>query len=376
MIEPRLSAEVATAIAEGRPVVALESTIISHGMPYPRNVEMAVEVEQIVRDHGATPATIAVLRRRAPRGPGARGPRAAGLRPRRDQGQRARPAGGARRGAATAPPRSRRPCAWPRSPASGSSSPVVSAGCTAAPSRASTSPPTSPSWPARRSAVVSAGVKSILDIALTLEALETLGVPVLVVGADEFPSFYSRTSGQPRRTGVEDGRRRRARDDRDLGPRPDLRDRGRLPDPGRRRDPRRRDRRDHRHRAGRRRPARDHTGKDVTPYLLGRIVELTGGRSLEANIALVRANARLGAEIAVEHAALGGLGPAGAARARHADAPSPRTSRPASTRSARTPAAPVSAAPSRRRPSPSSAARLRGPPRGLTPRRPGGCAGA
>ena len=61
MIEPRLSAEVAEALGAGRPVVALESTIISHGMPYPRNVEMAVEVEQIVREHGATPATIAVL---------------------------------------------------------------------------------------------------------------------------------------------------------------------------------------------------------------------------------------------------------------------------------------------------------------------------
>ena len=56
-----LTDEVATALAEGRPVVALESTIISHGMPYPRNVEMAVEVEGIVRDGGAVPATIAVL---------------------------------------------------------------------------------------------------------------------------------------------------------------------------------------------------------------------------------------------------------------------------------------------------------------------------
>ena len=57
----RLTDEVATALAEGRPVVALESTIISHGMPYPDNVAMAREVEQIIRDDGATPATIAVL---------------------------------------------------------------------------------------------------------------------------------------------------------------------------------------------------------------------------------------------------------------------------------------------------------------------------
>ena len=63
MTHPMLTCtdEVATALAEGRPVVALESTIISHGMPYPRNVEMAVEVEGIVRDGGAVPATIAVL---------------------------------------------------------------------------------------------------------------------------------------------------------------------------------------------------------------------------------------------------------------------------------------------------------------------------
>ncbi|MEO6414010.1 MAG: pseudouridine-5'-phosphate glycosidase, partial [Pedococcus sp.] len=57
----RLTTEVAEALANGRPVVALESTIISHGMPYPRNVEMALEVEQIIRDGGAVPATIAVL---------------------------------------------------------------------------------------------------------------------------------------------------------------------------------------------------------------------------------------------------------------------------------------------------------------------------
>ena len=56
-----VAAEVTDALAQGRPVVALESTIISHGMPYPRNVAMAVEVEQIIRDGGATPATIAIL---------------------------------------------------------------------------------------------------------------------------------------------------------------------------------------------------------------------------------------------------------------------------------------------------------------------------
>ena len=152
-------------------------------------------------------------------------------------------------------------------------------------------------------AVVSAGVKSILDIGLTLETLETLGVPVLVDGSDEFPSFYSRSSGfgAPMRV---DGPAEAAavlRAKWDLG----LEGGVVIANPI---------------------PAEDEIpaaeiggiidqaladmealgihGKDATPYLLGRIVEITGGASLTANIALVRNNARLGAAIAQEYAAL------------------------------------------------------------------------
>src|ERR671912_65594 len=133
--------EVRDALAAGAPVVALESTIISHGMPYPQNVEMAVEVEGIIREHGAVPATIAAL---------------AGIRTFVTGGL-----GGVHRGA--------------------QQSFDISADLT----ELGTTDVT----------VVCAGVKSILDIGLTLESLETLGVPVLGYGTDEFPSFFSRSSG-------------------------------------------------------------------------------------------------------------------------------------------------------------------------------------
>jgi pseudouridine-5'-phosphate glycosidase len=152
-------------------------------------------------------------------------------------------------------------------------------------------------------AVVSAGVKSILDIGLTLETLETLGVPVLAVGSDEFPSFYSRSSGHAApnrvdtaaevaavmsaqwRLGLESGlvvaNPIPAEDELPVDEiggiiEQALVDMDRL----------------------------GIHGKDATPYLLGRIVEITGGASLTANIALVRHNARLGAAIAREYAAL------------------------------------------------------------------------
>ena len=147
-------------------------------------------------------------------------------------------------------------------------------------------------------AVISAGVKSILDIGLTLEVLETLGVPVLVEGSDEFPSFYSRSSGfaAPMRVDGAAQAAAVARATWDLG----LDCGVALAHPV---------------------PAEDEipaeeigvvieqaladmdalgiTGKATTPYLLGRIVELTGGSSLATNIALVRANAAYGAAVAV-----------------------------------------------------------------------------
>lgn len=293
--------EVASALAEGRPVVALESTIISHGMPYPDNVAMALEVEGIVRAGGAVPATIAVLDG-VPRiglGPDdlellASDPGVTKVSVRDLPFVVARGAHGATTVAATMRLAS---LAGIEVFVTGGLGGVhrgaaesfdVSADLT----ELATTPVT----------VVCAGVKSILDIALTLETLETNGVPVLVAGSDEFPSFYSRSSGYAAPARVDSAVEAAAvvRAARRLAvtsglvfahPIPvadeipaaeigDVIDRALadLDDLG----------------IG---------GKDVTPYLLKRIVELTEGASLVANIALVRANAEFGTALAVAHAA-------------------------------------------------------------------------
>jgi pseudouridine-5'-phosphate glycosidase len=153
-------------------------------------------------------------------------------------------------------------------------------------------------------AVISAGVKSILDIGLTLETLETLGVPVLTYGTQEFPAFYSRRSGftSPMRVDspAEIAAVMHARWD--LGIPGGLSIANPVPEdeevPAERMDGVIAQALAEMEKAG-------ITGKDTTPYLLGRIVELTGGESLRTNIALVKNNARLGARIAVEYAALG-----------------------------------------------------------------------
>ncbi|MBZ5738125.1 pseudouridine-5'-phosphate glycosidase [Nocardioides mangrovi] len=297
----QLSGEVATALSAGRPVVALESTIISHGMPYPQNVAMATEVEGIVRDHGATPATIAILDGRL----------CVGLSPEQlellaSDGNVtkvsvrdlpyvvARGAHGATTVAATM-----------RIAAMAGIRVFVTGGLGGVHRGAQQTFDISADLTELGQtsvAVVSAGVKSILDIGLTLETLETLGVPVLVEGSDEFPSFYSRSSGfgAPMRV---DGAAEIAavmRAKWDLGieggvvianpipaadeiPADEI---GVIID-----------------RALADMDALGIHGKDATPYLLGRIVEITGGASLTANIALVRHNARLGAAIAGEYAA-------------------------------------------------------------------------
>jgi pseudouridine-5'-phosphate glycosidase len=297
----RIATEVAEALAAGAPVVALESTIISHGMPYPHNVAMAREVEQIVRTGGAVPATIAVLEGHptvgladdelellashaevrkvsvrdlpyvvATRSHGAttvastmRLAGLAGIRVFVTGGL-----GGVHRGAEV--------------------SMDVSADLTEL-SRTEV-------------AVVSAGVKSILDIARTLEVLETLGVPVVGYGTDEFPSFYSRSSGVPApmrlNTPEEVAALMRATWDLGLGSGIAVAN----PVPADEEMPR--DEIDAViDRALADCDERGIRGKDITPYLLGRIVELSDGRSLETNLALVRHNARVGTAIAVAHAA-------------------------------------------------------------------------
>jgi len=297
-----LAPEVADALAAGRPVVALESTIISHGMPYPQNVAMATEVEGIVRDHGAVPATIAILDGRL----------CIGLSP--DQLELLASDGDVtkvsvrdlpyvvaqgRHGATTV-------AATMRLAAIAGIRVFVTGGLGGVHRGAQQTFDISADLTELGQtsvAVVSAGVKSILDIGLTLETLETLGVPVLGFGSDEFPSFYSRSSGHaaPMRVDTAGEVAAVMRAKWDLGieggvvianpipaddeiPADEI---GAIID-----------------RALGDMDALGIRGKDATPYLLGRIVEITGGTSLTANIALVRHNARLGAAIAVEFAGL------------------------------------------------------------------------
>jgi len=296
----RLTDEVATALEEGRPVVALESTIISHGMPYPQNVAMATEVEQIVRDGGATPATIAVLG----------GVPRIGLSP--DDLEllgshgdvtkvsvRDLPYVVARQlhGATTV-------AATMRLASLAGISVFVTGGLGGVHRGAQQSFDISADLTELGQtsvAVVSAGVKSILDIGLTLETLETLGVPVLVNGSDEFPSFYSRSSGfgSPMRVDGPEQVAAVMRAKWELGLRGGIVVANPIPEddeiPVAQIDGI----------IGQALADADRlgvTGKDTTPYLLGRIVELTGGDSLTANIALVRNNARFGAAVAAAYA--------------------------------------------------------------------------
>jgi pseudouridine-5'-phosphate glycosidase len=295
----QLTPELAEALADGRPVVALESTIISHGMPYPRNVEMAVEVEQIVRDGGATPATIAVLDGiprigldRAELETLATHPDVAKVSLRDLPWVIARGAHGATTVASTM-----------RLASLAGIAVFVTGGLGGVHKGAETSFDVSADLTELGQTdvtVVSAGVKSILDIGLTLETLETLGVPVVVHGSDEFPSFYSRSSGfkAPLRADSAEEIAAMMKAKWELG----LSGAISVANPVPEEDELPREEVDGLiAQALAECDERGITGKDITPFLLGRIVELSDGRSLETNIALVRSNARLGAALAAAY---------------------------------------------------------------------------
>lgn len=298
----QLTEEVAAALADGTPVVALESTIISHGMPYPQNVQMATEVEQIIRDGGAVPATIAILNGKPRIG---LGPDDLELLATSDQVAKVSVrdvpfiVAGGKHGATTV-------AATMRLAALAGISVFVTGGLGGVHRGAQQTFDTSADLTElsiTNVAVVSAGVKSILDIGLTLETLETLEVPVLAYGTDEFPAFFSRSSGHAAPMRVDTPAEVAAV----MAAKWDLRIAGGVsvvnPIP-----------------VADEIPAeaingiieqaladmeeRGIHGKEATPFLLGRIVEITGGASLTANIALVRNNARLGAAVATEYAAL------------------------------------------------------------------------
>ncbi|MCR5709132.1 MAG: pseudouridine-5'-phosphate glycosidase [Bacteroidales bacterium] len=290
----RLSPAVKAALTAGEPVVALESTIISHGMPYPQNVETALRVEETVRQAGAYPATVAVIGGRLKAGlstdeieylgkkgkdvtkasrrdlpillaKGADGATTvattmiiahlAGIRVFATGG-----VGGVHRGAETTMDISADLEELARTPVM----------------------------------VVCAGAKSILDLGLTLEYLETKGVPVIGYGTEEFPAFYTRRSGfkvdyrldtpgelaaafdAQQAVGLGGGMLVANPIPEEFSMDPDIIN------------------------AAIDRAVADASrlgikGKETTPYLLARVNELTGGDSLEANIRLVLNNARLGA---------------------------------------------------------------------------------
>ncbi|MGW2653585.1 pseudouridine-5'-phosphate glycosidase [Streptomyces sp. NPDC001478] len=299
---PALSAEVRAALATDRPVVALESTIISHGLPRPRNLRVAEELEAVVRSHGAVPATIAVLDGRARIGlDKAQLERVAEDEGLRKLGHRdlapalASGASGATTVSATAFLAAR---AGLRVFATGGLG-GVHRGWTETQDESADLRLLART----RITVVCAGVKSILDVPATLQRLETLGVGVLGYGTDRFPGFYLSSSGEPVDWTVrspEEVAEVMAAQDALGGPASALIVAHPVPE-AEQLDPALHDRVLAEALAACR--ERGITGQGVTPYLLGHLVRATGGASLEANLAAVRGNAALAARIAAARAA-------------------------------------------------------------------------
>ena len=300
---PDVNPAVAQALAEGKPVVALESTIISHGMPYPQNVETALKVEEIIRANGAIPATIAILGGRLK----------AGLTPEEieylgKQGQKVTKA-------------SRRDL-----------SVLVAQGADGATTVATTMMiahmagiklfATGGIGGVHRGAettmdisadleelgqtdvmVVCAGAKAILDLKLTLEYLETKGVPVLGYQTQELPAFYTRTSGLKVDYQVDSPEMlaKILKTQHDLGLHGGILVTNPIPE-------------QYSMDADAINAVIDQAiaeaqekgihGKETTPFLLAKVKEITGGDSLEANIQLVFNNAKLAAQTAAAYAKL------------------------------------------------------------------------
>jgi pseudouridylate synthase len=296
------SPEVAAARAAGKPIVALESTIISHGMPYPQNVETAREVEQVIRDAGAVPATIAIINGRICIGLSEQQLELLGASKdamkvsRRDlpfvlaQGKL-----GATTVAATMI------CA-----ALAGIPVFVTGGIGGVHRGAATSFDISADLQelAQTSvAVVCAGVKSILDIGLTLEYLETHGVPVVSVGQPGFPAFFTRESGFKADFQIDSPAAQASfiRTKWDLGLKGGVVLANPVPQEAAMPEA---EIAAIIEQALAEASAQGVTGKAITPFLLDRIKQLTGGRSLATNIALVKNNALAGAHLAVAlHAA-------------------------------------------------------------------------
>ncbi|MDD5927938.1 MAG: pseudouridine-5'-phosphate glycosidase [Firmicutes bacterium] len=290
--------EVEKALDEGTPVVALESTIISHGMPYPKNVETALAVEEVIRKNGGVPATIAIIGGRIKIGLTA------------DEIEYMAKADNvlkvSRRdfplvisekldGATTV--------AGTMIAANMAGIKVfVTGGIGGVHRGAGESFDISADLEELKMtdvAVVCAGVKSILDIGATLEYLETSGVPVITYGADSFPAFYSRESGFPAECRIDEPEKIasliRTKDQ--LG----LRGGILIACPIPAEDEIAFDKMDVViKKALRECEEKGIKGKRITPFLLSKVKDLTEGSSLEANIKLVLNNADIGAKIAAE----------------------------------------------------------------------------
>jgi pseudouridylate synthase len=298
-----LGPEIAAALVDGRPVVALESTIISHGMPWPQNVETALAVEAEVRAHGAVPATIAILDGRLKAGLahdeierlGRSGPEVAKVSRRDIPILVARAGTGATTVAATMIIAA---LAGIRVFATGGIGGVHRGAQTSFDISADLQEL------ARTSiAVVCAGAKSVLDLGLTLEYLETHGVPVIGYRSDTLPAFYSRDSAFSVDARLDEPAEiacvMKAKWDLGLS--------GGLvvanPIPAQHALPR--EVIDHAiEQALADARAQGIGGKSATPFLLARVNALTGGDSLASNIQLMLNNARLAAAVAVAYRAL------------------------------------------------------------------------
>ena len=298
-----INTEVKEAIENGRPVVALESTIISHGMPYPQNVETAHNVEKIIRENGAVPATIAIIGGRLKAGLtpeeieyfGKKGPEITKA-SRRDL---AMLCAKGEDGACTV--------TTTMMIANMAGIKVFATGGIGGVHRgAETTMDISADLEELAEtpvAVVGAGCKSLLDIALTLEYLETVGVPVIGVDTDDFPAFYCRKSGH----GVDYNAKDEATIAKILKTKWDLGLRGGAlianPIPA-----------EYEldfdemeeviTKALEAAKAEGIKGKATTPFLLKHIKEYTGGTALASNLQLAYNNARVAAKIAAEYAAL------------------------------------------------------------------------
>ena len=296
------SPEVAEALSAKKPIVALESTIITHGMAYPRNVETARSVEEAAREMGAVPATIAVIDGRF----------RVGL-----NGQEIERLGELTGGVVKA---SRRDLALVAA-RKGSAGTTVAAtmfiaslaglevfatggigGVHRGAEETFDISADLVELARTRVAVVCAGAKSILDIAKTLEFLETQGVAIVGYRCDEFPAFYARSSGfklEHRCDGLHD-LARMIRLQRDIGP-GGLLIANPIPENHALEQAAIEERIAE---AVAEAKAQGVGKKEATPFLLERVVELTEGKSLEANIALIRNNAMLAAQAAAELARL------------------------------------------------------------------------